>query len=142
MKKLTLTLIAGMITTFTFAQKLKENQVPNPVKKAFKKQYPTTKGMKWEKEKSNYEVEFEIKEIDYSVLMDSSGNILETEKEITIDALPTATKEYVSKNYAGQKIKEAAEITDAKKIVTYEVEINGKDLIFDSKGNYIKTVED
>lgn len=138
MKKLALMMVAGMISSFTFAQKLKENDVPTPVKTAFQKQYPNAEETKWEKEDGNYEAEFEIEEADYSVLIDASGNILETELEIGIEALPANLKDYVVKNYSGQKIKEAAKITDAKGIVTYEAEIKGKDLIFDSNGNFIK----
>lgn len=63
---------------------------------------------------------------------------METEIEIKVDALPANAKEYVSKNYAGQKIKEATKITDNKGVVTYEAEIKGKDLILDSNGNLIK----
>ena len=71
-------------------------------------------------------------------MIDVSGNILETEIEIKVDALPANAKAYISKNYAGQKIKEATKITDNKGVVTYEAEIKGKDLIFDSNGNFIK----
>ena len=70
--------------------------------------------------------------------MDASGNILETEVEINMDNLPANAKSYISKNYAGQKIKESAKITDSKGAVTYEAEVNGKDLIFDSNGNFIR----
>jgi len=138
MKKLALMMVAAIITSLTFAQKLKEKDVPTQVKSSFQKQYPNAKETKWEKEDGNYEAEFEIEEADYSVLIDASGNILETELEISIEALPANVKDYVVKNYSGQKIKEAAKITDAKGIVTYEAEIKEKDLIFDSNGNFVK----
>jgi len=102
------------------------------------KKYPNAKEIKWEKENGNYEAEFEVEETDYSLLIDVSGKILETEIEIKVDALPANAKAYISKNYAGQKIKEATKITDYKGVVTYEAEIKGKDLIFDSNGNFIK----
>ncbi|MDZ4667032.1 MAG: PepSY-like domain-containing protein [bacterium] len=141
MKKLALMVVAAMITSLTFAQKLQEKDVPTPVKTAFQKQYPNAKETKWEKEKGNYEAEFEMNETEYSVLIDASGKILETELEIGIDALPANVKEYVSKKYPGKKIKEAAKITDANDKVTFEVEIKGMDLIFDSKGNFIKEIK-
>jgi hypothetical protein len=135
-------MVAAMITSLTFAQKMKEKDVLATVKSAFQKQYPDAKEVKWEKENGNYEVEFELKETEHSVLFDASGNIIETEIEISIDALPANAKDYVSKNYSGQKIKEAAKITDAKGTVTYEAEIKGKDLIFDSNGVFIKEVKE
>jgi len=142
MKKLALVLAATMIASLSFAQTLKEKAVPAAVKTAFQQKYPNAKETKWEKENSNFEAEFEINETDYSVLIDASGNILETEIEIDNNALPSNVKDYVSKNYSGQKIKEAAKITDAKGIVTYEAEIKGEDLIFDSNGNFIKEEKD
>jgi len=142
MKKLALVLAATMIASLSFAQTLKEKAVPAAVKTAFQQKYPNAKETKWEKENSNFEAEFEINETDYSVLIDASGNILETEIEIDNNALPSNVRDYVSKNYSGQKIKEAAKITDAKGIVTYEAEIKGEDLLFDSNGNFIKEEKD
>ena len=138
MKKSVILLAAMFSLTFANAQKVSDKEVPTVVKNTLQKSYPNAKEIKWEKEKANYEAEFEVNETDYSLLIDVSGNILETEVEIKIDELPAKAKEYVSKNYAGQKIKETAKITDSKGVVTYEAEIKGKDLIFDSNGNFIK----
>jgi len=132
-------LLAAMFgVSFANAQKVSDKEVPTTVKTTLKKNYPNAKEIKWEKEKANYEAEFEVNKTDYSLLIDVSGNILETEIEIKVDALPAKAKEYVSKNYAGQKIKEATKITNNKGVVTYEAEVKGKDLIFDSNGNFIK----
>ena len=142
MKSTVILLAMLFTTTFANAQKTQEKNVPAAVKSAFQKQYPDAKEVKWEKENGNYEAEFEVGETGYSVLIDASGNITETEIEISVDALPANAKEYVSKNHQGQKIKEAAKITDAKGTVTYEAEIKGTDLIFDSNGNFIKEVKE
>ena len=138
MKKSAIILAAMLSVTFANAQNISDKEVPTTVKAALQKSYPNAKEIKWEKEKANYEAGFEVSETDYSLLIAVSGNILETEVEIKIDELPAKAKEYVSKNYAGQKIKETAKITDSKGVVTYEAEIKGKDLIFDSNGNFIK----
>jgi len=138
MRKATILLASMFAVTFANAQKISDKEVPTVVKNTLQKSYPNAKEIKWEKEKANYEAEFEVDETDYSLLIDVSGNILETEIEIKIHELPAKAKEYVSKNYAGQKIKETAKIADSKGVVTYEAEIKGKDLIFDSNGNFIK----
>lgn len=142
MKKLILMAVAAMITSLSFAQKTQDKNVPAIIKSAFQKQYPDSKEVKWEKENGNYEAEFEVGETDYSVLIDASGNIIETEIEISVDALPANAKEYISQNHAGRKIKEAAKISDTKGTVTFEAEIKGTDLIFDSNGNFIKEVKE
>lgn len=141
MKKLAFLMVAGLITSFAIAQKLSEKDVPQPVKTAFQKSYPTAKEVKWDKEGSNYEASFDFNETDYSVLFDANGSIVETEAEIEISQLPKSVTEYVTTHYKGQKIKEAAKITDAKGVDTYEAEIKGMDLLFDSKGNFVKQLK-
>lgn len=138
MKK-TMLLAAGfMISLAACAQKMKEADVPTAVKDAFKNSHKDAKEVKWKKEGANYEAEFELGKVEQSVVYDASGKLLETEVEIKVDELPSAAKEYITKNYKDAKIKEATKITDAKGTVTYEAEVKEKDLIFDSTGKFIK----
>jgi uncharacterized membrane protein YkoI len=141
MKKIAVVIALLLFATLSFAQKMQEKDVPNAVKLAFQKQFPTAQKVKWEKESGNFEAEFEMDKTETSVLFDLQGNILETETEIAVNQLPKAILDYVATNYKGQKIKEAAKITDAKGVLTYEAEIKGKDLIFDEKGNFLKEVK-
>lgn len=142
MKKIVFLLAAVASVSFANAQKIQEKDVPAPVKAGLQKQFPNAQNIKWEKEKGNYEAGFKVKQADYSVLVGASGNIMETEAPIANDALPASVKEYVSKHYPDKKIKEAAKITDAKGVLTYEAEVNGKDLIFDDSGKFLKEVKD
>lgn len=142
MKKLAIMMVAGMITSFSFAQKMQDKDVPAAVKTTFQKAYPNTKEVKWDKEGEKYEASFDVNKIDNSVLLDASGNILETEVEIELNQLPATIPDYVKTHYSGQKIKEGAKITDVKGNVTYEAEIKGMDLLFDSNGKFIKETKD
>lgn len=143
MKNLVILLAAVMTVSCTNTQKLKDKDVPEVVKSALQKAYPAAKEIKWEKENGNFEAGFELgeTEADYSLVIDNSGNILETEIEIKAEELLAKVRDYVAKNYAGQKIKEAAKITDSKGVVTYEAELKDKDLIFDSNGNFIREMK-
>jgi Putative beta-lactamase-inhibitor-like, PepSY-like len=141
MKKIAVVIALLLFATVSFAQKMQEKDVPNAVKAAFQKQYPTASDVKWEKEGEKFEASFDLNKIDNSVLFDAKGNLLETEVEIELNQLPKTILDYVATNYKGQKIKEAAKITDAKGVLTYEAEIKGKDLIFDEKGNFLKEVK-
>jgi hypothetical protein len=120
------------------AQKVKEADVPAAVKKTFATHYSTVKEAKWEKEGNNYEAEFDLNKVETSVLIDPSGNLMETETEIAVAELPQPASAYITKNLKDQKIKETAKIIDAKGIVTYEAEVGSTDYLFDSKGNFIK----
>ncbi|MDP3442950.1 MAG: PepSY-like domain-containing protein [Ignavibacteria bacterium] len=142
MKKLIFLLAAVASVSFASAQKVSDKDVPAVVKSTLQKNYPNAKELKWEKENSNYEAGFKIKQTDYSVLLAASGNIVETEVAIAITVLPTSVNTYVARNYPGKKIKEAAKITDAKGVITYEAEVNGKDLIFDNSGKFLKAIND
>lgn len=142
MKKLAIMIAAGMITSFSFAQKLQDKDVPSEVRTAFHKAYPDTKEVKWDKEGEKYEASFDVNKVDHSVLYDAKGNLLETEIEIELNQLPATISDYVKTHYTGQKIKEGAKITDVKGNVTYEAEIKGMDLLFDSNGKFIKETKD
>ncbi|GEJ44471.1 PepSY-like domain-containing protein [Chryseobacterium sp. ON_d1] len=137
-------ILLTMITAVVFinAQKIQQKNVPVMVLKGFQKQFPMVKDAKWEKENGNYEASFKANGTGTSVIIDLSGNILETENQINSNSLSALIKEYIAENYPNQKIKEAAKITDAKGEVTYEAEVNNKDLIFDSKGKFLKEVKD
>ena len=140
--KVPVILLAAMFAvSCSNAQKVSDKEVPTVVKTALQKSFPQATEIKWDKENANYEASFDANETDYSLLIDPSGNVLETEMEIKTDELPANVKAYLFKNYSGKKIKEAAKITDSKGIITYEAEIKGKDLIFDSNGNFIKEVK-
>lgn len=142
MKKILFILLAFLATGYASAQKVNEKDVPESVKMAFHRLYPQAKEIKWEKENGNYEVNFDNNKQDYSVLLDEKGGVVETEVEIEPNQLPAITLEYIKTHYPGKKIKEAAKITDAKGVVTYEAEIKGKDVIFDSTGNFIRESKD
>jgi len=141
MKLVKLVAAAAMITSLAWAQKINEKEVPITVKNALHQKYPDAKEVKWEKENQYIEAEFDVKKVDVSVLFDDQGNIIETEQEIEINELPKGVVDYVKSHYK-QNIKEAAKITDAKGTVTYEAEIKGMDLIFDSNGKFLKEIKE
>ncbi len=141
MKKIAATMVVMLFAILSFAQKMQEKDIPANVKSTFQKKYPTALAVKWDKEGEKYEASFVLNKTDNAVLMDAQGNIVETEVEIDLTQLPKGILDYVKTHYAGKQAKESAKITDAKGAVTYEVEIKGMDLIFDSNGKFIKEIK-
>ncbi len=141
MKQTLITLLAMLMASLGFGQKLQDKNVPANVKSAFQKKYPTAKAVKWDKEGNNYEASFDLSKLDNSVVIDIQGTIVETEVEIELRELPAGIIEYIKLHYAGKQAKESAKITDAKGTITYEVEVKGMDLIFDSNGKFIKELK-
>lgn len=139
MKKLILAaILLGIFSVSAFA--FSGDDAPAAVKASFAKLYPNVTKVKWGKEDANYEAEFDVNKVETSCLFDASGNLLETETEIDISALPKGVSDYVSKNYAGEKIKEASKIVDSENTTTYEAEVKAGDLIFDANGTFMKKV--
>jgi hypothetical protein len=77
-----------------------------------------------------------------SALFEANGAMTESEMEIKVKELPAAILEYVKTNRKGAAIKEAAKVTKANGEVNYEAEVNGKDMIFDAAGNFLKEEKD
>ena len=123
------------------AQKLTAKDVPAAVKKAFTKAYPMEKDVDWSKDGKNFEAQYDAKPGDMSITYKPDGELVETEMDIPVASLPEGVSAYVKKNHKDHKIKEAAKITNADGTVTYEAEVNGMDLIFDSNGKYLKSVK-
>ena len=77
-----------------------------------------------------------------SALFEVNGTITESEMDIKIDDLPASVLAYVKDYYKGKTIKEGAKITRAGGTVNHEAEVDGKDVIFDAKGKFLKEVND
>ena len=140
MKNVLAMLVLVLFSTFATAQKSPKG-IPAEVIAAFQKQFPNVNEVEWEKEDGNYEAEFKINNIENSALFNSKGDLIETEAEIQLSELPAGVIDYVKTNYSGKKVKEASKITDAAGILTFEAEVKGMDLIFDSQGKFIKSVK-
>lgn len=142
MKTIVTLMLSFAIVAGLNAQKIKNEDVPQSVKTKFKELYPNVQKVKWEKEDANFEAEFENGNSETSVVFDGTGNLLETETEISADALPQQVKEYVQKNLAGKKIKEASKIVNSKNQVIYELEIDKTEYLISQDGKLINKKEE
>jgi len=142
------TLLVALLTAFSLnavaqkAENVKKVAIPKVVEQAFKKDFPTVKKVSWSVEVKDFEAEFNLDGIATSANYDKKGTLLELEKSIKTEQLPTAALNFIKKNYSTYKISEAAKITKENEVVTFEAEItkSGKsfDLIFDAKGHFLK----
>lgn len=128
-------LISWLVAASAFAGTV---DLPAAVKAAFAKHFPKAKEVKWEIEDGKFEAEFKLDKKEQSAVFDANGTLLETEVEVSASEVPKSALEYAQSHYPDKKVKETARITDAKGVVTYEVEVAGKDLMFDSNGNFME----
>ena len=137
MKKSVILVAIIMLSFVSFAQKTKEQNVPQIIKNALIEKFPNAKNVKWDKEENNFEASFKNNNIDNSILFNANAKIIETEIAIEVNQLPKNALQYLNDNFKNKKVKEAAKIITEKGITIYEAEIQGKDLFFDENGNYI-----
>jgi hypothetical protein len=136
-------MISALVSLIGFsacAQKLDASKVPAAVKATFAKQYPGA-SVKWEKEDGKYEAGFKQNGNTMSALYEANGTMTESEMDIKVSDLPASVLAYVKENYKDKKIKEGAKITKSDGTVNYEAEVDGKDVIFDAKGKFLKEMK-
>jgi hypothetical protein len=138
MKNLIFILVLMLAATAVSAQKTNSKVIPVDIKSKFESLYPQVKDVKWSQEEGSYEAEFKDKDAETSVVIDAKGNLLETEQEIPVTALPESVTQYIAGNYPGEKTTEAAKILDYKGTVTYEAEVGRKEVMFDGEGRVME----
>lgn len=136
MKSIFILLFAALCSLTTYAQ---HTDAPQKAKIAFEKAYNGATKVKWDKEGDQYEASFLYQGKKMSVVYTADGNVTETETAIAIADLPKSAQEYAQRK---GKIKDAARIVKADGSVIYEAEVNGKDLLFNDKGNFISENKD
>lgn len=132
----------------------------NPVKKivppaevsaAFEKEFPKAKPV-WSSEftgedsdEVRYEATFSRNNVRNMAAYDKLGNLKAVETEISLKQLPGNAFHYLRSNTYEKNIVELAQVTAADKSITYEVGVEKEgvffDLVFDSRGNFVKRVE-
>jgi hypothetical protein len=133
------------LNTLSFAQEKEAGHqkitVPAVVKQANVDRYPQSKNYRvtWEKEKGNYEANWGGKDGEAnSAMYTPSGKFIEIVKAIPTKDLPKGVLTYSKEHYKTTKFDDVGRATDATGKISYEVEINGKDVIFDENGNFVK----
>ncbi len=137
--------VLSVFLWFVLACKATKNmQVPENVQQSLKVLYPKAEEVKWEKEGTNFEANFEVNDTEMSVIFDAKGTVLETETEIEKDDLPAAVKNALKKDFAGYDVEETAKIEKNGK-TTFEAQVKkGEtklDAIYNPDGKLIKKIE-
>jgi hypothetical protein len=127
------------------AQDIPQQNIPVVVVNAFQQKFPQQSSVEWKLKKGLYEAEFEIKNLDHTIYLDSTGKIVRYKKEIPASELPAAVNTSIQKNFKGYKIEDVKKIEEATGI-TYKIELEkGKEerkLIFTADGKIIENVAD
>ncbi len=142
MKKLFLSLTFLAFALSAQAQKVNAADVPEAVKKEFKKDYPKDQDVDWKKKGTDYVAEFEAANVRHCARYSPTGTFLYIAVKIANADLPKGVHEYTAKHFPNHKITDAKKVTKANKEVSYSLEINEKELYFTDKGAFISEVKE
>ncbi len=144
MKNIYLIALAVLCASATaWAQK----QVPSVVNSAFKTKYSNATNVSWDKEDEHeYEAEFTIEGIKYSVNFSDSGKWLETEHVISYEELPDLVQESFMASHKDAKIKAVAKIETSEGETRYEIEVKkllgAEELLYNANGKALLDDDD
>jgi uncharacterized membrane protein YkoI len=135
-------LLAVVLTSAMFSFCSAGEKVPQKVKDAFIKKFPTAKSVSWDKESANeWEAEFKMNKMEYSANFSDDGIWKETEHEVAEKDLPAAVKKALSDGFPGFKTEEM-ELSETVSGTVYEFEIEKGDtdmeVAIDASGKVIK----
>jgi Putative beta-lactamase-inhibitor-like, PepSY-like len=119
-------------------------KIPADVTEAFKTKYPDTKNAEWKDKLTSFAVSFEMEDDKYTAKFNNKGEWIQTEKEITEEALPADVKNgYDKSKYTAWKVKSVACIENKDNTVHYRLlvrknDIEKKYLLFDKDGKLLR----
>ncbi len=113
-------------------------QVPGHVLSKFNYYFPSVNKVEWGMEGTEYKATFNAEQGEKSVFFSADGDILFSRTEINTSSLPEAMLTYISSKLNGKKMGKAVMSASETGNITYEIEVEGKEYIFDGSGNFLK----
>ena len=108
MKKLVAGLFSFILLALCSCISENSSETPEVVKNEFSKMFPDATDIRWEKENEDeWEAEFKQDDQEVSSKYSIDGKWLETEKQISINALPELILSTLDKEFNGYKIEKA-----------------------------------
>lgn len=117
------------------------SKVPSVVKNAFDQAYVNALDVEWEKEKGNYEVSFDLGNVDHKALYSPEGKLMMTKKDILLSELPVAITDKIAVDYPDHKVDDVEKV-ETNETILYQVELDGpirdKKLVYTTEGQESK----
>lgn len=143
MKKL-LTSIICIVLLAACNQAAKTREVPTNISEAFIKLHPNATILIWNDEHPIWEAKYQDGEEKGAVSFNAKAEVTETELVISENLLPNASviPDYIKTHYPNEKIKGCEKIAKADGTIIYEIQITGKEIVFDGSGKYLSEEKD
>ena len=120
MKK-TVNLIAALcVVLVSCAQDV--SMVPAIVLNSFKLHFPSAVDVEWDLEAGYFNADFDIDFKDHEAWLDSAGNLIKHQQDISSGSLPATVKETIKRDFASYRIDDIKKIEEGTN-VTYKIEL-------------------
>jgi hypothetical protein len=136
---------------------VKENDVPESIKKYIRNNYPESGTVKYyietEKDSSFYEASFSYKNNNYDLTFNMNGSIYEVEREIPFEEINNPAHDRINKDlaerYSKFKIQKVEEVNPQKDL-KYEINVKAKkrnhsgyfELFYNKEGTFLQEEEE
>ncbi|WP_266203299.1 PepSY-like domain-containing protein [Pontibacter kalidii] len=107
------------------AQDVATKDVPQAVAAVLTQQYANATDLEWEMDGANYEADFDVDRIDHNVLIDPSGKILMTKRDVMEKDLPQSVKAAIDQSYKGMRLDDVEQL-EKDGTTYYQVELDQK----------------
>lgn len=143
MKKLLFPIISILLLA-ACNQPSKNREVPTNISEAFVKLHPNATILKWNDEPPIWEAKYKDGEETGAVSFNEKAEVTETELVISESQLPNASviPDYIKAHYPNEKIQGCEKIAKQDRTTTYEIQITGKEIVFDAEGKYLSEEKD
>ncbi|WP_162428391.1 PepSY-like domain-containing protein [Pontibacter pudoricolor] len=118
-------IFAGSTALAVNAQDVATKDVPSTVAAALTQKFANATDLDWEMNGTNYEADFDVNRVDHNVLIDPSGKILMTKRDIQKKDLPQAVSSAISQNHKGLRLDDM-EVLEIDGTTYYQVELDDK----------------
>jgi hypothetical protein len=122
----------------------KTRQVPTNIAEAFVKLHPNATILQWNDEPPIWEAKYKDGKEKGAVSFNDKAEVTETELVVSESELPNASliPDYIKANYPNEKIQGCEKITKQDGSIIYEIQITGKEIVFDATGKYLSEEKD
>jgi len=131
-------ILAVALATIALSACTSERKPDARIVAAFKTMHPSATVERWLDEPPNWEAKYTDGSEHGAVSFDATGKVVETELVIPAEALPTAAGEHIKEHYPAERVQGVERITRMNGTVTYEVQVTGKELVFDADGRFLE----
>ncbi|WP_276498725.1 PepSY-like domain-containing protein [Pontibacter litorisediminis] len=132
--------VVGASVIAAQAQDVPAKEVPEAVKSALTQKYANATDLEWEKDGNNYEADFDVDRIDYAAMIDPSGKILMTKRDVMEKDLPQGIRTAIDQKYKGMRVDDVEQVEkDGKTYYQLELDQKGQDkkIVFAEDGQEV-----